>query len=247
MTKVIFQAKNIKKHFGSVKAVDGVSFTLTKGECVALAGDNGAGKTTMVKLISGVYKATSGEMIFNDQTMNFQSPEEARYKGIETIYQDLALANNLTIGENIFLGREPMKKIFGFIPVLNRETMAYEAKKVMESLDFHTERFNDAVSGFSGGQRQAVAIGRAVYWNAKILIMDEPTAALGVPEQKKVLQLIKRLKKQGHAILFISHNLHDIFEVSDRIIVMHQGKVAGERKISNTHSDEVVRLMIGGA
>lgn len=246
MPETVLEVKNVSKKFGAVQALDGISLTLAAGECVALAGDNGAGKTTLIKVISGVHAATGGEVQLRGETTAFKTPQHAREAGIETIYQDLALADNLTIGENIFLGREPMTKKWGFLPVLDRKSMANAAVETMRTLDFHTDRLESAVAGFSGGQRQTVAIGRAVYWDASVLIMDEPTAALGVPEQKKVLELIQRLKKKGHAIIFISHNLQDIFEVSDRIVVMRRGKLAGERKISETDHAEVVRLMIAG-
>jgi simple sugar transport system ATP-binding protein len=242
----LLEVRNLSRHFGAVRALDDCSMVVHPGEVVALAGDNGAGKTTMIKAISGVYRPTSGEILIEGNPVSFSSPQEARALGIETIYQDLALADNLTIGGNIFLGREPMRKAFGFLPVLDRKKMADAAAKTMAMLDFHVKRLDAPVSNFSGGQRQAVAIGRAVYWNAKILIMDEPTAALGVPEQRKVISLIKSLKAQGRGVIFISHNLQDIFAVSDRIIVLRRGIVAGERKITETTHDEVVKLMIGG-
>ncbi|RFB76534.1 ATP-binding cassette domain-containing protein [Methylovirgula sp. 4M-Z18] len=242
----LLEVRNLAKHFGAVKALDSCSLLVRPGEVVALAGDNGAGKTTMIKAISGVYPPTAGEILIEGRTVAFSSPQDARAKGIETIYQDLALADNLTIGANIFLGREPMKRMFGFLPVLDRKAMAKAAENTMALLDFHVKRLDAPVSNFSGGQRQAVAIGRAVYWNAKILIMDEPTAALGVPEQRKVVALIQSLKAQGRGVIFISHNLQDIFAVSDRIVVLRRGIVAGERKISETNHDEVVKLMIGG-
>ncbi|TIT35354.1 MAG: sugar ABC transporter ATP-binding protein, partial [Mesorhizobium sp.] len=222
------------------------SMVVRPGEVVALAGDNGAGKTTLIKAISGVFQPTGGEILLRGQPVTFATPHEAREKGIETIYQDLALADNLSIGANIFLGREPMRKAFGFLPVLDRKAMAVAAKKTMGRLDFHVSRLDAPVSNFSGGQRQAVAIGRAVYWDAQILIMDEPTAALGVPEQRKVISLIHQLKAQGRGVIFISHNLQDIFAVSDRIVVLRRGVQAGERKISETNHDEVVKLMVGG-
>lgn len=246
MSEVILEVKNVSKHFGPVKALDGISLTVSAGECVALAGDNGAGKTTLIKVISGVHPATGGSVLLRGKTINFKTPQHAREAGIETIYQDLALADNLTIGENIFLGREPKTKKWGFLPVLDRKSMADAAAETMRTLDFHTDRLESAVAGFSGGQRQTVAIGRAVYWDASVLIMDEPTAALGVPEQKKVLELIKNLKAKGHAIIFISHNLQDIFEVSDRIVVMRRGKLAGVKNINETDHSEVVQLMIAG-
>jgi simple sugar transport system ATP-binding protein len=242
----LLEVHSLSKHFGAVRALHEVSMMVHPGEVVALAGDNGAGKTTLVKAISGVYRQSAGEIKLRGETVDFSTPQEARDKGIETIYQDLALADNLSIGANIFLGREPMRKAFGFLPVLDRKKMAEAAKKTMALLDFHVSRMEAPVSNFSGGQRQAVAIGRAVYWNAQILIMDEPTAALGVPEQRKVISLIHQLKAQGRGVIFISHNLQDIFAVSDRIIVLRRGIKAGERKISETTHDEVVKLMVGG-
>jgi simple sugar transport system ATP-binding protein len=242
----LLEVNGLSKHFGAVRALNEVSMAVHPGEVVALAGDNGAGKTTLIKAISGVYRPTSGEIRLRGEAVDFGTPQEARDKGIETIYQDLALADNLTIGGNIFLGREPMKHAFGFLPVLDRRKMADAARQTMAKLDFHVSRMNAPVSNFSGGQRQAVAIGRAVYWDAQILIMDEPTAALGVPEQRKVIALIHQLKAQGRGVIFISHNLQDIFAVSDRIIVLRRGVKAGERKISETTHDEVVKLMVGG-
>jgi len=242
----LLEVRNLSKSFGPVQALKDFSMQVAPGEVVALAGDNGAGKTTLIKTISGVFQPSGGEIRLKGKTVSFSSPQEARERGIETIYQDLALADNLTIGANIFLGREPMRKALGFIPVLDRKKMADAARDTMALLDFHVSRLDAPVSNFSGGQRQAVAIGRAVYWNAQILIMDEPTAALGVPEQRKVIELIHQLKAQGRGVIFISHNLQDIFAVSDRIIVMRRGIMAGERQISQTSHDEVVKLMIGG-
>ncbi len=242
----LLDIRNLSKNFGAVQALADFSMLVRPGEVVAVAGDNGAGKTTLIKAISGVYRPSSGEIRLRGVPVHFASPQEAREQGIETIYQDLALADNLSIGANIFLGREPMRRAFGFLPVLDRARMAEAAKTTMALLDFHVNRLDAPVSNFSGGQRQAVAIGRAVYWNAQILIMDEPTAALGVPEQRKVLALIHQLKGQGRGVIFISHNLQDIFAVSDRIIVLRRGVQAGERQIAQTSHDEVVRLMVGG-
>lgn len=242
----LLEVRNLSKNFGPVQALNDLTMMVRAGEVVALAGDNGAGKTTLIKAISGVYQPSSGEILLKGKPVSFASPQEARDLGIETIYQDLALADNLTIGANIFLGREPMRRKWGFLPVLDRAKMADAAKSTMALLDFHVSRLDAPVSNFSGGQRQAVAIGRAVYWNAQILIMDEPTAALGVPEQRKVIQLIHQLKAQGRGVIFISHNLQDIFAVADRIVVLRRGVQAGERKISETTHDEVVKLMVGG-
>ena len=246
MGEVVLEVRNMSKFFGPVEALKDFSMTVRAGEVVALAGDNGAGKTTVIKAISGVYPPTAGEVWLGGRKVSFSSPQDARDQGIETIYQDLALADNLTIGGNIFLGREPMTRRFGFLPVLDRKAMGQAAKETMARLDFHVSRLDAPVSNFSGGQRQAVAIGRALYWNAKILILDEPTAALGVPEQRKVLELVHQLKSQGKGVIFISHNLSDIFSVSDRIIVLRRGIEVGQRKISETTHDEVVMMMIGG-
>jgi simple sugar transport system ATP-binding protein len=242
----LLEVRHLSKNFGAVQALKELSMSVHAGEVVALAGDNGAGKTTLIKAISGVYKPSGGEILLKGEPVSFSTPQEARDQGIETIYQDLALADNLSIGANIFLGREPMRKLFGFLPVLDRRRMAEAAKQTMSLLDFHVSRLDAPVSNFSGGQRQAVAIGRAVFWNAQILIMDEPTAALGVPEQRKVIQLIHQLKAQGRGVIFISHNLQDIFAVSDRIVVLRRGVLAGERRIAETNHDEVVKLMVGG-
>lgn len=246
MSEPLLDIRHLSKSFGPVQALSDLSMTVGAGEVVALAGDNGAGKTTLIKAVSGVYRPSGGEIRLSGRPVAFASPQEARAAGIETIYQDLALADNLTIGANIFLGREPMRRAFGFLPVLDRRRMAEAARATMALLDFHVSRMDAPVSNFSGGQRQAVAIGRAVYWDARILIMDEPTAALGVPEQRKVIGLIHQLKAQGRGVIFISHNLQDIFAVADRIVVLRRGVMAGARRIAETTHDEVVRLMIGG-
>ena len=246
MNKVL-EVKSVSKRFGGVQALDDVSIHLNEGEVLALAGDNGAGKSTLIKVVSGVYHPDDGDIIFNNENIQLDNPRFAREKGIETIYQDLALADNLNVGANIFLGREPMKTKLG-IPVIDRELMLFESKKVLKNLEINIPEssLEEPVGKLSGGQRQAVAIGRALYWNAKLLIMDEPTAALGVPEQRNVMDLIKKLKEQKVSIIFISHNLTDIFQASDRIVVLRRGIKAGERLISETNSDEIVKLMVQG-
>ena len=244
-TVPILSVRNVSKSFGAVQALNKVSFDILPGEVVALAGDNGAGKSTVIKAISGVFQHDEGDILLDGRPVSFTTPQEARDSGIETIYQDLALADNLSIGANIFLGREPMRKLWGILPVLDRRKMADAARETMERLDFHVTRLDAPVAAFSGGQRQAVAIGRAMYWNARLVIMDEPTAALGVPEQLKVMSLIHSLKAQGKGIIFISHNLRDIFEVADRIVVFRRGENAGERRPNETSGDEIVRMMVG--
>ncbi|MFD1561813.1 ATP-binding cassette domain-containing protein [Paraburkholderia silviterrae] len=244
----VLEARDISIRFGGVEALKRVSLRLMPGEVLALAGDNGAGKSTLIKILSGVYRADAGELQFDGRAMQLRDPQDARAQGIETIYQDLALADNLDVGSNIFLGREPTCRKLGF-QVIDRSHMAQVAREVLERLDIviPPRKLGGPVKMLSGGQRQAIAIGRAIYWNARVLIMDEPTAALGVPEQRKVMALIGSLKAQGVAVLLISHNLHDIFAVSDRIVVLRRGEVAGERQIQHTNGDEIVRLMVGDA
>src|ERR1700726_3205190 len=241
----LLRVENVSKRFGGVHALKEVSLILYPGEVLALAGDNGAGKSTLIKVISGVHHPTEGKICYNGAEVTFENPQKAREQGIETIYQDLALADNLDVGANVFLGREPLKRVLGF-PVLDRKKMRTEAADALRVLDIRINRFDLPLRSMSGGQRQAVAIGRAIHWNAKVLIMDEPTAALGVPEQRKVIALIKSLKQSGVGVIFISHNLIDIFAVSDRIVVLRRGVKAGERISTDTSSDEIVRLMVGG-
>src|SRR6202043_3204356 len=241
----ILEAERVSKRFGGVHALKEVSLTLHSGKVLALAGDNGAGKSTLIKIISGVHHADGGSLRYAGREIKFDNPQQARDCGIETIYQDLALADNLDVGANVFLGREPLKRVLGF-PVLDRKRMRTQAAGALRVLDIQIHRFDLPIRSLSGGQRQAVAIGRAIHWKAKILIMDEPTAALGVPEQRKVIALIKSLKQSGVGVIFISHNLVDIFAVSDRIVVLRRGKKVGETASQSTNSDEIVRWMVGG-
>lgn len=240
----LLSVQNVSKRFGGTQASSNLSLDLYPGEVLALAGDNGAGKSTLIKMISGVHQPDSGQIQYQGQTISKQSPHQVRDLGIETIYQDLALADNLDVGINIFLGRERMKRVFG-LPVLDRKYMRQESIGALKHLGIELDDLTMPVRYLSGGQRQAIAISRAVYWKAQVLIMDEPTAALGVPEQREVKDLIKRLKGDGVAIIFISHNLIDIFDVSDRIFVLERGRKAGERLIGDTNEDEVVAMMMG--
>jgi len=248
MSEPILEGLGLTKRFGGVTALDNVSFELWPGEVLALAGDNGAGKSTLIKIVSGVYPPDGGTLKYKGQEVRFTNPSQARDQGIETIYQDLALADNLDISANVFLGRERVFKRFGILPALDRKSMEQDAHDVLGVLDIDIDRnkLKQPAGALSGGQRQAVAIGRAIFWNAELLIMDEPTAALGVPEQRKVIELINRLKERDVAIIFISHNLSDIFAVADRILVLRRGIAAGERRAVETDGDEVIRLMIGG-
>ncbi|MFL9872118.1 ATP-binding cassette domain-containing protein [Paraburkholderia megapolitana] len=246
MSTPILEARDISIRFGGVEALRHVSLQLMAGEVLALAGDNGAGKSTLIKIISGVYHADAGQLLFDGAALQLRDPQDARAQGIETIYQDLALADNLDVGSNIFLGREPTRRQFG-LEVIDRLRMTEVAREVLERLDIviPERKLRGPVKMLSGGQRQAIAIGRAIYWNARVLIMDEPTAALGVPEQRKVMELIAALKARGVSVILISHNLHDIFAIADRIVVLRRGEVAGERLVAATNGDEIVHLMVG--
>jgi len=241
----LLEMRNITKRFGGLTAVDNMDMHVFPGEVVGLLGDNGAGKSTLIKVISGVYHADSGEIFFEGKPIRINNPMEALKIGIETIYQDLALAENLNVYSNIFLGREKLKKYLGLVKVLDHEYMNNEAKKVLNRLEIEVPSLKNKIRTLSGGQRQAVAISRSIYWDAKFLIMDEPTAALGVVEQKKVLDLVKTLSSQGVPIIVISHQLHDVFSVADRLVIMRRGKKIAERITEHTTPDEVVGLIVG--
>ncbi|MBE3559883.1 MAG: sugar ABC transporter ATP-binding protein [Ktedonobacteraceae bacterium] len=244
-TQPILQVKDLSRHFGGLVAVDRVSLEVHAGEVVGLLGDNGAGKSTLIKMISGVYQPSGGQILFDGREVSFASPLEARRLGIETIYQDLALCENLDAGANIFLGREPRRRFLGVFEYLDRPYIYKEARKVLDQLDIRIPDLRRPIRLLSGGQRQAVAIARAVYWNARLMIMDEPTAALGIPEQMKVLALVRTLRERGVPVIIISHNLQDVFAVADRIIVMRRGRKVGERPAAATNHSEIVGLMVG--
>ncbi|MFN3334157.1 MAG: ATP-binding cassette domain-containing protein [Caldilinea sp.] len=243
----VLRAVNLVKRFGGLTAVNDVSFDLHSGEVVALAGDNGAGKSTLIKMISGVYHPDGGHIYLEGKEITMASPLEARGLGIETIYQDLALCENLDATVNIFLGREPTKRLFGIFKQVDRAHMLTESTKVLDRLDIHIPNLRRPIRQMSGGQRQAVAIARALYWNARLVIMDEPTAALGVPEQRKVHELVGALKRQNVPVIIISHNLQDIFAVADRIIVMRRGLKVGDVLASEVTDDDLVAMMVGSA
>lgn len=242
----ILQVKNLVKRFGGLVAVNDVSLEVYPGEVVGLVGDNGAGKSTLIKMVSGVYQPNQGEIIFEGKPIQVPHPAAARELGIETIYQDLALAGNLDVSANIFLGREVKKSYLGgMIKVLDEEGMLESAQEVLGSLDVHIPAFRAKIDNLSGGQRQAVAIARALYWHAKLMIMDEPTNNLGVVEQAKVLDLIRRLKDQSVPVILISHTMHDVFAVTDRIIVLHRGEKIAEKRTAETTQQEIVQHMMG--
>ncbi|MEZ5647637.1 MAG: ATP-binding cassette domain-containing protein [Alphaproteobacteria bacterium] len=238
----LVEMRNITKRFGGVHAVDNVSVDLYPGEVVGLLGHNGAGKSTLIKMLSGAYPIDSGEIRINGQVAHIASPRDSRGYGIETIYQNLALADNLGAPENLFLGREIMTH-WGTVDDVSMEL---EARKVLHRLNPNFENIKDAVRTMSGGQRQSVAIARAILFNAKILIMDEPTAALGPQETAMVASLIRQLKKEGIGIFLISHDLHDVFDLSDRVAVMKNGKLVGVRRTANVTKDQVLGMIILG-
>ncbi|MFL7840017.1 MAG: ATP-binding cassette domain-containing protein [Candidatus Promineifilaceae bacterium] len=242
----VLRAKNLTKRFGGLVAVDDVSMDILPGQVMGLVGDNGAGKSTLIKMISGVYQPDAGEIFLENNNVTFSGPRDARDLGIETIYQDLALAENLDVSSNIFLGREVKKRYLGgLIRTLNWPYMHEESASALDRLDIHVPSLMQQIRNLSGGQRQAVAIARSVYWNAKMMIMDEPTAALAVPEQRKVLSLVRTLREQGVPVIIISHNLQDVFAVADRITVLRRGRKVAEVDAADTTPDEIVSLMVG--
>ncbi len=241
----LLEVKNITKRFGGLTAVDNMDMEVFPGEVVGLLGDNGAGKSTLIKVISGVYHADAGTIFFEGKEVRIDNPMHALRIGIETLYQDLALAENLNVYANIFLGREKLKRFLGLINVLDHDYMLNESKKVLDRLEIEVPSLKNQIRTLSGGQRQAVAISRSIYWNAKFLIMDEPTAALGVAEQKNVLDLVKTLSSQGVPVIIISHQLHDVFSVATRLVIMRRGKKVAERITKDTTTDEIVGLIVG--
>ena len=245
MAEAMLEVRGLTKRFGGLTAVDHMDMQVFPGEVVGLLGDNGAGKSTLIKMVSGVYHPEEGQIFFQGKEVRMASPADALDLGIETLYQDLALAENLDVFSNIFMGREKTKRFLGLIPVLDHDTMHAESKKVLDRLEIEIPSLRNLIKTLSGGQRQAVAIGRSIYWNAKLLIMDEPTAALGVAEQRKVLDLVRLLRSQNIPIIIISHQMYDIFSVTDRLVVMRRGKKVAERITEQTNTDEVIGLITG--
>lgn len=241
----MLEVRGVSKFFGGLTALNKVDFEVWPGEVVALLGDNGAGKSTLIKCVSGVYKPEEGDVVFLGRDIRHLSPADVRDTGIETIYQDLALAENLDVGANVFLGKEKKKRLLGVIPVTDDEFMSSEAARVLDRLDIHIPSLKQKLVYLSGGQRQAVAIARAIYWNARLVIMDEPTAALGVPEQRKVLALVRTLRDQGVPVIFISHTMQDVMEVADRMVVMRRGRVVANVPRAEATVDNLVKHIVG--
>lgn len=242
MKPKLVEMRDVSIAFGGIKAVDRVSVDLDEGEVVALLGHNGAGKSTLIKILSGAYRADSGEIRVRGETVDIASPRDAKRYGIETIYQTLALADNVDAAANVFLGRERTTR-WG---TLDDATMEAETRKVMARLNPHFRRFTEPVRALSGGQRQSVAIARAIYFDARVLIMDEPTAALGPAETRQVGELVGELKRQGIGIFLISHDIHDVFDLADRVAVMKNGKLVGTARVGDVTKDEVLGMIILG-
>lgn len=240
----VLEIRNLCKYFGGVHAVENVSFKLFSGEVLSILGENGAGKSTLIKMISGALIPTSGKIFFEGKLLPKLTPRHAQKIGIATIYQDLALADNIDIPGNIFLGEELMKKI-GVFKIIDRKEMLKKAKVLLDNVKAEFKDLSLTTREISGGQRQAVAIARALRRNAKVVIMDEPTAALAINEVNKVRNLIRELKNNNIAVILISHNIEDTFAVSDRLIVMRSGHNVGERLISKTNKKEIFSLIMG--
>jgi D-xylose transport system ATP-binding protein len=238
------ELKGVSKSFGAVQALFEVDFHVSSGEVMALVGDNGAGKSTLIKCIAGIYSIDSGDVFFQGERVSLHGPKDSARLGIEVVYQDLALADNLDVVQNMFLGRE---ELTGPLRSLDEITMERRANDTLATLSVTTIRsVRQTVAGLSGGQRQSVAVAKAVMWNSKVVILDEPTAALGVAQTRQVLDLVKRLGEQGLAVVLISHNLHDIFEVADNITVLRLGQNVGEYKRTDVTQTQIVEAITAG-
>jgi D-xylose transport system ATP-binding protein len=239
----LLQLRGVSKHFGAVVALDNVDFAVGAGEVMALVGDNGAGKSTLIKCIAGIYPIDGGEIVYDGRPVTIHGPKDASALGIEVVYQDLALCDNLDVVQNMFLGRESLRMLRS----LDEVTMERRARETLKSLSVTTIRsVRQTVAGLSGGQRQSVAVAKAVMWNSRVVILDEPTAALGVAQTRQVLDLVGRLGEQGLAVVLISHNLHDIFEVADRITVLRLGQNVAEFDAKKTNQQEIVQAITAG-
>jgi simple sugar transport system ATP-binding protein len=240
----LLEARGIVKYFGAITALRDVNFHLNRGEVLGVVGDNGAGKSTLMKILSGLYAPSTGEILFEGRPVSFASPRDARNIGIEMVYQDFALAGNLPIFENIYLGREPGRRILG-INIVDHARSRDMAKQHLDRLKIHVKSVDQPVEELSGGQRQAVAIARSTAFDARIVIMDEPTAALAVKEVGKVLDLIRSLKDHGVSVILISHRMDDIFYVCDRVMALYHGANFAEAPLAETTRNEVIGWIMG--
>jgi D-xylose transport system ATP-binding protein len=238
----LLQLRGVTKSFGSVQALSDVDFEVNKGEVMALVGDNGAGKSTLIKCIAGTYTMDEGELLYDGEPVTIHTPRDAAKLGIEVVYQDLALCDNLDVVQNMYLGREASR-----LSILQEPPMEAKTKETLKSLRVTTiKSIRQPVATLSGGQRQSVAVARAVMWNSRLVILDEPTAALGVAQTEQVLALVNRLAEQGLSVVLISHNLHDIFETATRITVLRLGRNAGLFERAKTTQEEVVHAITAG-
>jgi simple sugar transport system ATP-binding protein len=244
VTTPAIEAKGISKRFGHVVALEGVDLTLQPGEVLGVVGDNGAGKSTLMKILAGLYPASGGQLLIAGEEVHLNSPRDARDRGIEMVYQDLALAGNMGIDENIFLGRELTRKI-GPLRFVDHAANLARAKEHLDNLRIHVKSVTQRVEELSGGQRQAVAIARATAFDAKVVIMDEPTAALAVKEVAKVLDLVKDLRTHGIAVIFISHRLDDVFYVCDRVMALYHGRNFAEAPLADVTRNDVIGWIMG--
>jgi simple sugar transport system ATP-binding protein len=240
----LLEARGISKYFGAVTALEGVDLRLAAGEVLGVVGDNGAGKSTLMKILSGLFRPSEGEILVNGRPAHFHSPRDAHKSGIEMVYQDLALAGNLPIFENIFLGREPGPK-FGGLTLIDHARSRSMAAEHLSRLQIRVKSVDQNVEELSGGQQQAVAIARATAFAAKVVIMDEPTAALAIKEVGKVLDLIKRLKDHGVGVILISHRMDDVFYVCDRVMALFHGRNFAEARLGHTSRNEVIGWIMG--
>ena len=241
----LLEIRNVSKNFVGIKALEGIDLQVNSEERVGLIGDNGAGKSTLIKIIAGIQSPNEGDIFWKGKQVTMDSPTVARELGIETIYQDLSLANNLTTANNFFLGRELTKAYLGgLVRVLDEKAMNARTEELLYRMNASIPT-RKQVAFLSGGQRQAIAIMRVMLWNAKLIVMDEPTAALGVAERRKVLDLMNELKQHGISVLLVSHNLPDIMEVTDRIYIIRRGKIVGEQRTAATNEHTLIQMMIG--
>ena len=244
---ILLRAEHISKSFGAVTALKDVSITLRKGEVLALVGDNGAGKSTFIKILSGFHPPDSGAIEWEGQPLHLKSPLEARHHGIETVYQDLALVNDLSVYHNMFLGREKIMRLAGVIPLTDNGGMRRQTRDYLNQLGINLPSVNSLVRQLSGGQRQSIAVARSMQTNPKLLIMDEPLAALGVREGGLVLDLIQNLRRKREVtIILIVHNYNQIFEVCDRINFLHSGEIVLDKSTSDTSEEELIRIVKSG-
>ncbi|MEX8495527.1 ATP-binding cassette domain-containing protein [Sphaerotilus sp.] len=241
----VLEIRGLTKHYGGVKALTEAQFSLAPGEHAAIVGDNGAGKSTFVRLITGVEQPNSGTIALDGQAVSFDSPLDAREQGIETVYQTLALAEDLDVPANIFLGREITRLSLGPLSILNHKAMRAQSVEMLSTTGVKIQDLSESLRGMSGGQRQCVAIARAAGFAKKLIILDEPTAALGVQETARVEQIIKGLKARGVPLIIISHNLRQVFDLVDRIWVFRQGRIIANLETRNTHPEQIVGLITG--